>query len=104
MNKHNPAKFDDLLLSRARLGIVTALIRGDEMEFTFLRDALGLTDGNLSVQIRKLEDAGYIRIKKVFVERKPKTFCRISAKGRKAVVSMVKHLDNILNTNQEEEG
>ena len=73
------------------------------MEFTYLRNAVGLTDGNISVQIRKLEEAGYIKVKKVFVERKPKTFCKITAKGRKAVVNMVKHLDNILNTNEEKE-
>ena len=67
MSKANSAEFDDLILSRARLGIVSALLGGDELEFTYLRKALELSDGNLSVQICKLEEAGYIKVKKVFV-------------------------------------
>lgn len=96
MNKPNPAEFDDLILSRTRLGIVAALMSGDELEFTYLRNALELSDGNLSVQIRKLEQAGYIKVKKAFVERKPKTFCKITPKGRKAVLRLVEHLDDLI--------
>jgi DNA-binding MarR family transcriptional regulator len=92
----NPAEFDELILSRARLGIISALIGGDELEFTYLRNALELSDGNLSVQIRKLEESGYIKVKKVFVERKPRTFCTITNKGRKALVRLVKHLEDLV--------
>jgi DNA-binding transcriptional ArsR family regulator len=96
MGKADAPQFDDLILSRARLGIVSALIGGDELEFTFLRNALKLSDGNLSVQIRKLEKAGYIKVKKVFIERKPKTFCKISPKGRKAMLGLLRHLENLV--------
>lgn len=90
-------EFDELILSKTRLGIISALLGGDELEFTYLRNALKLTDGNLSVQIRKLEEAGYIKVKKTFVDRKPKTFCRITAKGRKAVRNLIDRLQNIVN-------
>jgi len=96
MGKANAPQFDDLILSRARLGIVSALIGGDGLEFTFLRNALKLSDGNLSVQIRKLEEAGYIKVKKVFIERKPKTFCKITPKGRKAMLRLLRHLENLV--------
>lgn len=96
MNNFNPSKFDDLILSRVRLGILALLVSGDEMSFTYIRKALKLSDGNLSVQIRKLEDAKHIKVKKVFIERKPKTFYKITPKGRKAVKSLVEQLENLL--------
>lgn len=96
MSMIKPSQFDDLILSRARLGILSALLEGDELDFTYLRKVLKLSDGNLSVQIRKLEEAGYIRVKKVFVQRKPRTFCKITARGRKAVVKLVKQLDKLI--------
>jgi DNA-binding MarR family transcriptional regulator len=89
-------KFDELILSKTRLGIISALIGGDKLEFTRLRDALKLSDGNLSVQIGKLEEAGYIKIEKVFVDRKPKTFCTITAKGQKAVRDLIRKLENLI--------
>ena len=76
--------------------IQKGLNAGDEVEFTFLRNELKLSDGNLSVQIRKLEKAGYTKVKKVFVERKPQTFCKITAKGRKAMLRLLKHLENLV--------
>ena len=96
MSRLDPTKLDDLLLSRVRLGILSALAGGDELGFTFLRDSLGLTDGNLSVQMRKLEDARYLTIRKIFVDQKPKTFCRISPEGRGALVAFVKNLAGVL--------
>ena len=97
MGKANAPQFDDMILSRTRLGIVSALLGGDELEFTYLRNALKLSDGNLSVQIRKLQETGYIKVKKVFVDRKPKTFCKITAKGRKAVRKLIDKLQNLVN-------
>ena len=96
MTKANQPELDELILSRSRLGIISALVSGDELEFTYLRDALKLSDGNLSVQIRKLEDAGYIKVKKMFIDRKPKTFCRIAPKGRKSILRLVRHLENLM--------
>ncbi len=97
MGKANPPKFDELILSKTRLGIISALIGGDKLDFTDLRNALDLSDGNLSVQIRKLEAAGYIKVEKVFVDRKPKTFCRITGKGQKAIQNLIRKLENLVN-------
>jgi DNA-binding MarR family transcriptional regulator len=93
MGKSEQPKFDDLILSKTRLGIIAALIGGDKLDFTYLRNALKLSDGNLSVQIRRLEEAGYIKVKKVFVNRKPKTFCKITRKGQKAVRNLIGKLE-----------
>ena len=96
MAKSEKTKFDELILSKTRLGIISALLGGDSLEFTYLRDILKLSDGNLSVQIRKLETAGYIKVKKVFVDRKPKTFCKITAKGQRAVRNLITNLENLV--------
>ena len=101
MPKSDKPKFDELILSKTRLGIISALISGDKLEFTYLRNALKLSDGNLSVQIRKLEEAGYIKVDKIFIERKPKTFCKITAKGRKAIQKLITSLENLTNPNNQ---
>ncbi len=98
MSKADQTEFDELILSKTRLGIISALIGGDKLEFTYLRNALKLSDGNLSVQIRKLEEAGYIKVEKIFIERKPKTFCKITRKGQKAVKNLISKLENLVNT------
>jgi len=95
MPKPEKLTFDELILSKTRLGIISALISGDKLEFTYLRKFLNLSDGNLSVQIRKLEEAGYIKVEKVFIDRKPKTFCKITNKGRKAIRDLIKKLENL---------
>ncbi len=95
MRKPKQPEFDELILSKTRLGIISALLGGDKLDFTFLRNTLGLSDGNLSVQIRKLEEAGYIKVEKVFVDRKPRTFCRITARGRRAVRELIEKLENL---------
>ncbi len=98
MSKTDNPKFDELILAKTRLGRISALMGGDKLEFTYLRDALKLSDGNLSVHIRKLEEAGYIKVKKVFIERKPKTFCKITAKGQRAVRNLMIRLENLVNS------
>jgi DNA-binding MarR family transcriptional regulator len=98
MSKADQTEFDELILSKTRLGIISALIGGDKLEFTYLRNALKLSDGNLSVQIRKLEEAGYIKVEKIFIERKPKTFCKITGKGQKAVKNLISKLEKLVNT------
>jgi DNA-binding MarR family transcriptional regulator len=96
MSKAKQLRIDELILSKTRLGIISALISGDKLEFTYLRDILKLSDGNLSVQIRKLEQAGLIKVKKVFVGRKPKTFCKITAKGQRAVRNLISELEKLV--------
>ncbi|MHC4666091.1 MAG: winged helix-turn-helix domain-containing protein [Planctomycetota bacterium] len=99
MPKPEKPNFDELILSKTRLGIISALISGDKLDFTYLRNALNLSDGNLSVQIRKLQEAGYIKIEKIFVERKPKTFCKITSKGQKAVKDLLHKLEALVSPN-----
>jgi DNA-binding MarR family transcriptional regulator len=91
----NGAAFDEVLLSSARLGVVTALFARDEMTFSELKDLLGLTQGNLGIHLNKLEDAKYVAISKEFVERRPRTTARLTAKGRAAFLAHVRHLDEI---------
>src|SRR5437016_799100 len=90
---------DDIIHQPARLRIMaalTALGPRAQVDFTFLKDKLGLTDGNLGAHLRALEDAGYIAVEKTFVERRPKTFVAPSATGRKAFTAHVAALQSIL--------
>ena len=88
--------FDDLLMSRARLAILSALLAPGEMEFTAVRDLLGLTQGNLSVHALKLLEAGYLDVRKEFVDSKPRTTYRITDRGRSALITHLKRLKSIL--------
>jgi DNA-binding MarR family transcriptional regulator len=90
------SSFDPLLLSQARLGIVTALLGRAEASFSDLKALLGLTQGNLGVHLRKLEDAGYVAVSKDFVDRKPRTTCRLTAAGREALLDHVEKLGRIV--------
>ena len=96
MSKADRLTFDDIILSKTRLVIISALAGGDKLDFTYLRDELHLTDGNLSNQIRKLEEAGYIKVQKVFVNRKPKTFCKITRKGQRAIKKLIDKLEALI--------
>jgi DNA-binding transcriptional ArsR family regulator len=87
---------DELLQSRVRLAIMAFLAGAEEVEFAALRDATKTTDGNASVHLRKLEDAGYVAVRKHFVERKPQTLYRLTDRGRKALLAYVAHLESLL--------
>ena len=78
---------DDIIHGRLRLGIMAYLAKTEGADFTELRAALNATQGNLSIQLRKLEDAGYITIDKSFVDRKPLTRARLTRAGRKAFLA-----------------
>ena len=75
---------DEVIHGRVRLGIMAFLSGADSAEFSTLKQRLQLTDGNLSVHLRKLEDAGYVEVIKQFVGRKPQTQARITKAGRTA--------------------
>jgi DNA-binding MarR family transcriptional regulator len=87
--------FDPVLLSRSRLGIVTVLMTRPGATFSELKDLLGLTQGNLGVHLRKLEEEGYVAVKKEFVKRKPRTTARLTAKGKRSFLAHVKQLEEI---------
>lgn len=75
---------DEVIHGRMRLGVMAFLSTAESAEFTTLRGRLGATDGNLSVHLRKLEDAGYVRLDKSFVNRKPLTQIVLTEAGRSA--------------------
>jgi DNA-binding MarR family transcriptional regulator len=83
---------------RARLVLLTHLASSDRAEtsFTELRDQLGFTAGNLSVQLRTLEEAGYVKIDKRFVGNKPFTGVRLTVKGDKAITAYLENLEVIV--------
>lgn len=76
---------DRLVHEPARLAILTVLASAEEVQFKFLEEALGLTRGNLSSHVSKLEEAGYLTVTKDFEEKIPVTSYRITARGRKAL-------------------
>ncbi len=78
------------------MAALVTLKPGDEVDFTYLRDLLEVTDGNLGAHLRKLEEAGYIAVKKTFVERKPHTYVSATAEGRKVFQEHVAALESIL--------
>lgn len=96
MNDFDYQQIDDVIHSRIRTAIMAVLISVDEAEFTFIRDKINATDGNLSAHIKKLEDHKYVSVKKEFVDRKPVSKYRITEKGRKAFESYIKNLENIV--------
>lgn len=89
-------QFDKVLCSQTRLAIMAILFKGDEVDFVFLREKLNLTDGNLSIHLRNLEESGYIKVKKSFFERKPRTTYRILPKGKKYFINYVKLLETVI--------
>jgi DNA-binding MarR family transcriptional regulator len=88
---------DPLLHSQLRLAVMSLLISLDAAEFTFLKEKTNSTAGNLSVQIDKLSEAGYIAVAKSFKGKKPLTTCRITDKGIKAFEEYVNNLKGYIN-------
>jgi hypothetical protein len=83
---------DPLLHSQLRLGVMSILISVESAEFTFLKEKTNSTAGNLSVQLDKLCEAGYIEIEKAFKGKKPVTTCRVTKQGMKAFDLYVQNL------------
>jgi len=93
------AELDSIIHQPVRLQIMAALSEltgSKEVDFTFLRTKLGLTGGNLGAHLITLEGAGYLKIKKTFVGRRPKTFLAITVQGRQAFDAHVAALEAII--------
>jgi DNA-binding MarR family transcriptional regulator len=93
------AELNETIHQTVRLRIMAALVTLpplDEVEFTYLRNLLEVTDGNLGAHLRKLEEAGYITLNKTFVERKPRTYISATGNGRKVFSEHVAALEAIL--------
>lgn len=89
-------ELDPLLHSQLRLAVMSILISAQEADFVFLREKTGATAGNLSVQIDKLREAGYISVEKSFKGKMPRTSCRITQAGITAFEEYVKALKSYL--------
>ena len=96
MAQFDLGQIDDVIHGRLRLGIMAYLANAEVADFTELKTALDATQGNLSIHLRKLEDAGYIAIEKSFMARKPLTRARITAKGRKAFASYLEAMGKLI--------
>jgi DNA-binding transcriptional ArsR family regulator len=90
-------ELDPILHSQLRLAVISLLISVKEAEFTFLKEKTNATAGNLSVQIQKLKDAGYIDVVKQFKDNYPLTTCKITQNGVEAFESYVKALGEYIN-------
>jgi len=91
-------ELDPILHSQLRLAIISILIGVEEAEFSYLKEKTGATSGNISVQISKLKDVGYIEVVKKFKDNYPQTICKITPKGVKAFEEYVKILKQYLKT------
>jgi DNA-binding MarR family transcriptional regulator len=88
---------DPILHSQLRLAVISLLINTEVAEFTYIREQTGATAGNLSIQITKLKEAGYIEVTKKFRNNYPQTLCGITALGRKKFSEYVNSLKDYLN-------
>lgn len=89
-------ELNPIIHGKLRLALLSLLATVEEAEFIWLRDKTGSTDGNLGAQLMKLEQAGYIAMKKKFVQRKPQTTYRLTNAGRKALTEYVRALKELL--------
>lgn len=87
---------DPVLEHRSRLAIGVLLARNGEISFSRFKQQLDLTDGNLGAQLRKLEDAGYLALRRDFVERKPVTWYSLTTEGRKALKRHLRALQDVI--------
>lgn len=92
-------ELDPILHSQLRLAVMSLLISVKEAEFTFLKEKTNATAGNLSVQINKLKEAGYIEVKKQFSNNYPQTICKITKGGIDAFEMYVKALQTYMHPN-----
>lgn len=92
-------ELDPILHSQLRLAVMSLLISVREADFIFIKEKTNSTAGNLSVQVNKLKEAGYIDVSKQFKDNYPQTTCKITRKGIDAFESYVKALQTYMNPN-----
>ena len=96
MNPEPFLQLDRVIHEKGRLAIMSMLAASPELSFTELRDALGMTDGNLTTHIRTLQEAGYVSVTKSFQNKRPLTTCSLTASGRKAFTDYITLLETII--------
>lgn len=96
---------NEIIHQPVRLRIMAAMVTVEDkgqLEFTYLRDLLNVTDGNLGAHLRKLEEAGYVQLSKTFVARKPRTYVSATSRGRRAFDDHVIALETIMRGEESE--
>lgn len=93
---HPSQLLDDTVHQRVRLGILAVLNEADQADFGFLKEALDLSDGNLSRHLRVLEEAGYVRIEKGYEGRRPRTWVNATRQGRRALAGHLAALQQLI--------
>jgi len=96
MSAFDIGKIDDVIHGRLRLGIMAYLASAEVADFNELKAVLDATQGNLSVHLRKLEDAGYVAIDKSFLNRRPLTRVRMTEAGRKAFAAYLEAMGRLV--------
>jgi DNA-binding HxlR family transcriptional regulator len=91
-----PVELDRVIHERVRLAIVSALAGAQSLSFNELKDLLDITDGNLSVHARRLEEAGFVTCEKSFVDRMPRTEYQLTAAGRRALNEYLDHMESLI--------
>ena len=96
MNPESFQQLDKVIHEKGRMAIMSMLAASPELSFTELRDALGMTDGNLTTHIRTLQKAGYVSVAKTFQGKRPHTTCALTAAGNEAFAGYVALLEGIV--------
>ena len=102
MNTEPYLQLDRVIHEKGRLGIMSMLAASPELSFTEMRDALGMTDGNLTTHIKALQQEGYVSVAKSYQNRRPLTTCALTATGRKAFAEYINLLEKIVRQNKSE--
>jgi DNA-binding MarR family transcriptional regulator len=99
----NPEPFlqlDRVIHEKGRLAIMSMLAASSELSFTEMRDALNMTDGNLTTHLRTLQEAGYLSVTKSFQNNRPLTTCSLTSAGHKAFTNYINLLEQIIQQNK----
>jgi DNA-binding HxlR family transcriptional regulator len=94
--RKTPVELDRVIHERVRLAIVSALAGAESLSFNELKELLHITDGNLSVHARRLEEAGFIACQKSFVDRVPRTEYQLTPAGRRALDEYLDHMESLI--------
>ncbi len=100
MNTEPYLQLDRVIHEKGRLAIMSMLAASPELSFTEMRDALGMTDGNLTTHIRALQQEGYVSVAKSYQNRRPLTTCSLTAGGRRAFAEYIDLLEKIVRQNK----
>ena len=100
MNPESFLQLDRVIHEKGRLAIMSMLAASPELSFTELRDALSMTDGNLTSHMRTLQENGYVALSKSYQDNRPLTTCSLTSAGRKAFAAYVNLLEQIVQQNK----